>query len=260
VKHRPPRSLDPAHRLALAALLATLLVLSAGGCATTVTSEPSPALDAAAEVEMSVAVHWVRNSAEHRALFEQIYAGAESTLVELAGGRAPGTWAVAIDADETVLDNSLYQKELEERGEPFTPASWAAWVERRAAPPLPGAVSFLEKVHELGGRVAVVTNRDEPLCPATVDDFRHYDIPFDVILCRGETSEKEPRWRRVEQGTASKELPALEILMWLGDNIEDFPGLDQGVRAGDGDGAAFGRRFIVLPNPMYGSFLRNPPQ
>lgn len=258
--HRfPTRRARACRRHAARLALAHLLTLVVGACATTRTSAPTAEVQAAPATELSTAVHWVRNSAEHRALLLQIYDHAASTLAELAAGREPGSWAVATDADETVIDNSLYQKEIEERGETFTPATWSAWVERRAAPPLPGAVSFLRRVHRLGGRIAVVTNRADPGCPATEDDFRRYDIPFDVILCRTDTSEKEPRWQRIENGTASPDLPPLEILMWLGDNIGDFPDLDQELRHEDPTAfAEFGRRFIVLPNPMYGSFLGNP--
>jgi predicted secreted acid phosphatase len=42
---------------------------------------------------------------------------------------------------------------------------------------------------------------------------------------------------------------------FLGDNIRDFPGLGQSVREQpDQAFAAFGTRFFLLPNPMYGSW------
>jgi predicted secreted acid phosphatase len=58
----------------------------------------------------------------------------------------------------------------------------------------------------------------------------------------------------VERGTASQALPALTVVEWLGDNIQDFPHLTQDVR---NDPAAFGRTFFVIPNPVYGSWQRN---
>lgn len=251
----------PPPRLAAAAAWSVVIWALVAGCASRGVPAPAAGSNVIPTAEISQAVHWVRDSAEHRAVFLQTYAAAAAALESLATGREPGTWAIATDADETVLDNSLYQKELEERGESFTPATWTAWVERRAAPPLPGAVDFLRHVHELGGRIAVVTNRGQAGCPATEDDFRRHSIPYDVILCRTDTSRKEPRWQKVEDGSATEALPPLEILMWLGDNIEDFPGLDQQVRF-DPDTAftAFGGRFVIFPNPMYGSFAANPKQ
>ena len=53
----------------------------------------------------------MRDSAEHRALFLQVYREATEHVEREAATRAPGTWAVVLDADETVIDNSLYQLE-----------------------------------------------------------------------------------------------------------------------------------------------------
>jgi 5'-nucleotidase (lipoprotein e(P4) family) len=150
--------------------------------------------------------------------------------------------------------------ELERRGEPFTSATWAVWVERREAQAFPGAIEFLEEVHALGGKIAVVTNRREPLCPATRDNLRQEGVPFDVVLCRPVegSGEKEPRWERVTSGSAADHLPPLPILLWVGDNIQDFPELTQELRNRDSEAFAdFGRRFIVIPNPLYGSWEDN---
>jgi predicted secreted acid phosphatase len=50
----------------------------------------------------------------------------------------------------------------------------------------------------------------------------------------------------------------MRVLMWVGDNIQDFPHLSQDIRKqGDAAFADFGEGFVVLPNPMYGSWTRN---
>ena len=81
------------------------------------------------------------------------------------------------------------------------------------------------------------------------------------MLCRpdGGPSEKEPRYESVVNGTARPGLRPLEIVLWVGDNIQDFPEH----AAGDAQGGRravreFGDRFIIIPNPMYGSWERNP--
>ncbi len=164
---------------------------------------------------------------------------------------------MVLDADETILDNSTYQLRQARAGRPYDEASWAAWVEERAAPALPGAVEFTRQVRELGGRVVVVTNRTEAGCPATRDNLRSVGVPFDAVLCRGATSDKNPRFQAVEAGTAG--LPPLRVLMWVGDNIQDFPGQSQALRsAAPAALDPFGRTFVVLPNPMYGSWERLP--
>ena len=256
-------TLGSPHHTALSLLLAALLA----GCATaTAPAPPAPAPAspaAAAEATQPSSLHWARTAAEHRAAFLQTFRAAGDRLEELVEGRDPWTWAVALDADETLIDNSTYQKERAAQGLGFSGESWAEWVDRRAATALPGGRDFLEDVRRLGGRIAVVTNRTEDECTATEDNLRAERLPYDVVLCRpmAGPSDKEPRWSAVERGTASPNLPPVEIVMWLGDNVGDFPGATQALRdAPENELDPFGDRWWVLPNPMYGSWERNPPR
>lgn len=239
----------------LAAAIVPLLLV---GCASTAPSPEtaSPVGERAVRYETP---KWARNSAEHKAVFEQIYELAGSRLVELTRELERGTWAVSLDADETVIDNSLYQEEVALVGEKYTPETWDLWVRRLEAPALPGALEFLGLVHDRGGKIIIVTNRDEPYCDLTRQNFRRHEIPFDLMLCRIDgKSPKEPRWEAVRTGKASPELPPLEIVMWLGDNVNDFPGLDQELRHEPEEAfAAFGDRYFIFPNPMYGSWEGN---
>ena len=232
--------------------------LVASACATAPPTATSPPMAAAAPAAMSNDLHWVRNSAEYRAAFIQTYVLATRRIEELAPGLPAGGWAVALDADETVISNSEFQKQL--GGKPFTPDQYEAWVTRSAATALPGAAAFLTRVRELGGKIAIVTNRDLDYCPATEENFRRLNLVYDVMLCKpADTGEKEPRWDAIEAGTTAAGLPPLKIVLWLGDNIQDFPNLDQRLRL-EPEAAYqdFGNRFFVLPNPMYGSFVKNP--
>ena len=202
-------------------------------------------------------IHWFRNAAEMRGLYLEIYRAAGEQLDKLASENAPGTWAVILDADETVIDNSTYQ--FEQNGAPYTDSAWRRWVYRRAAPALPGAVAFTRLAHQLGGRVVIVTNRENALCDPTRETLRADSIDADLVLCRTTTADKNPRFQSVANGTASASLPALKVLMWVGDNIQDFPNMGQQVRQGPDSGYdAFGRTFFLLPNPMYGSWERVP--
>jgi 5'-nucleotidase (lipoprotein e(P4) family) len=204
------------------------------------------------------AIRWTRGSAEHRAIFLQTYAWASQQLRQMAAGAQGGAWGVILDADETVLDNSTYQL-----GHPvYSDTAWNAWVRQEAATALPGAAEFTQLAHQLGGKVAIVTNRDVAVCPETIDNLRRVGIAFDAVLCKpAGPGDKNPRFQAVQNGTAAPGLPALRVLMWVGDNIQDFPALSQDVRnAPDAAFAPFGRTFIVLPNPMYGSWEHNPPQ
>ena len=70
------------------------------------------------------------------------------------------------------------------------------------------------------------------------------------------TADYRARFSAVAAGTAG--LPPLEVVLFVGDNIQDFPALSQDVRD-DGDDAlaGFTDRFVLLANPMYGSWEKN---
>ena len=236
-----------------------LLLLLLPGCRTA--APAGPATGTAPAATLPKEIHWFRTAAEYRADTLQTYHLAAERLEEIARDLQPGTWAVSLDADETILNNSQYQKELAARGARYERTTWNAWVRREEAPAIPGAAGFLATIRELGGKIAIVTNRDEEVCDATRSNLRKVGLIYDVVLCqpKGANSEKEPRWEMVTKGTASPDLPPLQIVLWLGDNIQDFPGLDQTLRTKPDEAFAdFGARYFVIPNPMYGSWERNP--
>lgn len=206
-------------------------------------------------------IRWFRTSTEYRALARQAYQVAGDRLPELARGLPQQSWAVILDADETVLDNSEYQRRRAVVDSNYTEASWAAWVHERSASPVPGAPELTRKVHALGGRVAIVTNRADSLCADTRANLQSAAIEADIVLCqpRGE-GDKNPRFQRIQNGSAATGVPPLTVVAWFGDNILDFPGMSQAARNDPRSLAEFGKRFFILPNPMYGSWqqLREP--
>jgi len=246
-----------------------LVVAAAAACRSAAptpapTAQPKPAAAPAAKAvaapaapRIPEAIRWARDSAEHRAIFLQVYREATQSVERAAGALPPGSWAVVLDADETVIDNSAYEVEQVERHLPFDATSWHAWTARREAVALPGAAGFLSRVHALGGRIAIVTNRNESECPDTEAVFRAQDLPFDTMLCKPDagSGDKNPRFEAVARGTTPAGLPPLHIVAFLGDNILDFPGMSQAVvKEGDRAFAEFGVHFFILPNPMYGSW------
>lgn len=235
-------------------LLPTALLLAACTAAAPPAPAPAPA-PATTAAALCNGTRWVARSAEYEAAAHQAFTLATERVEELAAGRAPGTWAVALDGDETVISNLTYQLEGERLGVGHTSARWAEWVERRQATAMPGAVAFLQRVRELGGRIAIVTNRHVSAQRATEDNLDALGVPYDVVLSMDRDREKEPRYDAVAEGTADPGLPPLDIVLWVGDNIMDFPDLDQGLKGGDAAAFAdFGRRFILIPNPLYGSW------
>jgi 5'-nucleotidase (lipoprotein e(P4) family) len=202
-------------------------------------------------------IRWVRDSAEYRALCVQVFRRATAHIETESSTRPAGSWAVILDADETVISNATYQLERARLALPFTQASWTAWVRRREATPLPGAPQFLNRVHALGGRIAIVTNRLESECADTAAVFAAHALAYDAMLCRpdGGSGDKNPRFEAVASGRTPAGAGRLEVVAYIGDNVLDFPALNQSIKtAGDEAFAEFGVHFFVLPNPMYGSW------
>lgn len=208
-------------------------------------------------------LRWSRASAEHRAIYLEVYRAAGDALTQLSAGRRAGSWAVILDADETVLDNSLYEQQRALAHQPFSEQTWKVWVQRAAAPALPGAAAFTQRVQQLGGRVVIVTNRDPAACAVTRENLQAAGIATDEVLCRtaGGGDDKNPRFDAVARGAAPLVLPPLDVVMWVGDNIQDFPHATQALRSAPAEDSTltrFGTSWFVLPNPMYGSWEHNP--
>ena len=245
-------------------LFALLLLVGSIGCRSAATTPPRvatapvpPAARGAAPARDPDSIRWVRDAAEYRAAVLQIYRQATSRVESEASGRISGSWAVVLDADETVLNNATYQLERARQGLAFTQESWTAWVRRREATPVPGAATFLGRVRALGGRIAIVTNRLQSECADTIAVFEVHRLAFDAMLCRpdGTPSDKNPRFEAVAAGRTPAGATPLEIIAFIGDNILDFPKLTQKVTAaGDTAFSDFGVRYFLIPNPMYGSW------
>lgn len=254
--------------------LVAALALWAAACAA-----PEPAVRT--DVEPAARTHenlhsvlWVQTSPEYRATAEQAYELAKLMLdralddsgwtasVEQAemGGYRDLPPAVVLDVDETVLDNAAYQARLVLENREYATDSWNAWVEEARAVPVPGAVEFTRYAASRGVTVVYLTNRRGSTEAATRENLAAYAFPIaeddDVVITRGEkpgweASEKEPRRRAVAE--------RYRILLLVGDNLGDFlPDVEQSVAARADMAAQYdafwGTRWIMLPNPQYGSW------
>ena len=165
------------------------------------------------------------------------------------------TRAVVVDVDETVLNNSPHQAELIKNRMPFTNTVWTAWVNRRQAKPIPGAVEFLKYANSKGVRVFYVSNRNEAEKQGTIDNLKAVgfpDVSDETVLVRTTESGKEPR----RQSIAAKH----RIVLLMGDNLNDFSNVFERKSVADRFSEVervkdlWGKRFIVLPNAMYGDW------
>jgi acid phosphatase len=261
-----------------------LILVAPGGCASRSGAAPpqaaagppaAPALPAAADTHENLnAVVWQQTAIEYQALARQAYAAAAAGLdramadpawsaaIEqqgtLAGGLPP---AVIVDVDETVVDNSAFQARLIQNGGSYSEPLWRAWVEERAARAVPGALEFARAADARGVTIFYVTNRDAVSEPPTRENLQRLGFPLDrggrdTVLTRGErpewsASEKSPRRALVAKD--------FRILLLIGDDLGDFlpdarGTVDQRAQRAGPYQQWWGTRWIVLPNPMYGSW------
>ena len=215
--------------------------------------------------KLSIALLWFRDSLEYCRLATSSYGAALRAAYRNVVRHGPKGWIVFMDADETVLDNSLYQRERERCGVGFTSETWDKWLKAGMATAIPGAAAFTQTVHALGGLVAIVTNRNAAYDEITQDNLKRAGIWFDYEIGQpaGQTSEKSQRWRDAVAILGQTVGGSPKPVMWLGDQVTDFPIVDaEGhiVRAMSQHDAGkyIGQRYFLIPNPIYGNWSKNP--
>lgn len=261
---------------------------------------------AAQPMDLVDSILWQQQTIEYGALTEQTYRQAASALERelqacdrkhrrISGcmpvaleqlGKSPAEIsrmrpAVILDLDETALDNSRFQGELQVSGDDYSAATWSQWLEassKEDAPSrfgrlsVPGAAEFTRRAAALNVDVFYVTNREcvagtessPSACPALAqtmalmqrEKFARADDAQAFLFSSG-SSDKTSRRQRVADSNRW-------IAMMLGDDLGDFVGsaVRDDLRAGKPVQQAvhieaqWGLHWFVLPNPSYGSWER----
>lgn len=216
-------------------------------------AQVNPAAVAAKDYTMAVA--WQQHSGEYRALSFQAYNFAKFSLLErLKEVDASKPNCVVVDIDETVLDNSSFQGHELKKGLSFDGKDWTQWTGLAAADTVPGALGFLNYAKTQNVETFYITNREASDYAGTLKNLQRFGFPNADpahLMVKQGTSDKEPRRQRV--------LEQYHILLLCGDNLSDFSnvfyreGKDTFAEV-EAARAAFGTRYIVLPNPMYGDW------
>ncbi len=172
--------------------------------------------------------------------------------------------AVILDLDETVLDNSAYNARNIVDQQPYDLESWNAWCAEEKATIIPGAADFIKAAVALGVKVMFVTNRRDEVKTATINNLKKFGINAndDNVLTRnddqGRGGDKVSR-----RGMVAKDY---RILLLIGDNLSDICSEveipDNKLRNETANRKAdfLGTRWIILPNPVYGSWERALPK
>ena len=194
-------------------------------------------------------------SAEVAWLYEQGYAYARLKLdanLAMPDSLPP---AVIVDVDETVLDNSPYQASGIRDGRTFDQDSWRTWTDLASAKACPGALDFLRFARSAGCEVFYITNRDIREKASTLKNLNDLGFPdadeAHLLLMDG-TSDKTERRARVRA--------THNVVLLAGDQLRDFDerfkdrSANYGRDAVDALSDSLSQHFILLPNPMYGTW------
>jgi len=213
---------------------------------------------------------WMQKAAEYRALAYQAFNLARwqldadfdrKNVKRLPKAERSRPRAIVVDIDETVLDNSPDQAQGLKKREAFNLERWYAWGEMRKAKAIPGSVDFLHYAVSKGVKVFYVSNRDEVQKQATIDNLKKVgfaDANSENVLLR----QKDAQGNSVSTKTPRRESVSsrYRIVLLLGDNLDDFSDVFERKSVADRFAetdkvkSEWGRRWIVLPNAMYGTW------
>ncbi len=197
---------------------------------------------------------WQTTSAEYRALAHQAYNIARLRLDEDLKIKRTQKRAIIIDADETAIDNSAFQARMIVDGETYS-NDFNNWVKNAEAKAVPGALDFLNYAHENGCEIYYVSNRKLHHMEGTLNNLKALGFPQaeeSHILLKSDTSNKGIRRSLVAEDHY--------IVMLIGDNLIDFEdvfrykNVEERYLSVEKFKLEFGKKFIILPNPMYGEW------
>ena len=246
-------------KIRISLLIAVVGLMACSPKRAVVEVQPVPVVTTNPEAELarmgSDAVLWQSTSAEAYWIYLQAYSQAKDKLVKnlaITGAKPP---AVIVDIDETVLDNSPYQVNAIRRDRTFDQADWKVWTDKASAAPSPGSLEFLLHAKTSGCEVFYITNRDLRERASTLKNLNDLGFPFadeaHVLLMDGASDKTERR---------AKVAATHRIVLLVGDQLRDFDerfkdrATNYGKGVVDDMADSLANYFILLPNPMYGTY------
>ena len=205
--------------------------------------------------ENTMGTLWYQNAAEVDALYQQGYNVATNKLKELLKQPTDKPYSIVLDIDETVLSNIPFQVKMIKDGTAFNPKLWDEWVQKAEAKPVAGAKEFLQFADKNKVQIYYISDRTDAQVDATIKNLEAQGLPVqgrDHLMFKKE-GDKSKEGRRQEV------LKHTNLVMLFGDNLVDFAEFstkseEDRYKMLEQLKAEFGDKFIIFPNPMYGSW------
>ncbi|EOS94762.1 5'-nucleotidase, lipoprotein e(P4) family [Erwinia tracheiphila] len=231
-------------------LLLVLPVLSASAAAGQALCEPKA---------YEMALRYQQQSAEIMALQLQTYRFATERFdKKIQGLKSPEKYAVVMDLDETVLDNTpLLARDTEQCHDYTQWDTWSDWEKQGNPGLIPGAKAFLENVDRHNVHIYYVSDRTQENKQDTLNTLKRLGLPQvsdETVLL--DTDTKDARRQAI--------LKRQQIMMLFGDSLPDFAAQFKNKKTSaeqrrlvESSEQHFGDDWIVLPNAAYGSWLKS---
>lgn len=246
-------------------------LLTMGGVLLALGAAPARAQELAPS-DMLLATLWTQNSVEYRANALTVFALArirlDEALADKAWTAAPAEQkgdyqalppAVVFDVDETLLDNSLYQVWMLKNGQTFSTRTWNQFCAAQVSRAIPGAVEFAKYADGKGVKLFYISNRAAETEQDTRANMQKLGFPMggnvDTFLMQNE----KPGWGGAKGTRRAVVAKDYRILLNIGDNFGDFDdryrtSVAERARQFDADLGYWGKQWLMLANPTYGSF------
>lgn len=249
--------------------------LLSGAVALSLLAGPALAADPVPQSDLLNAELWMQRSVEYKANSLAVYALGK---IQLDKALADRNWtaateqtgnyqdlppAVVLDLDETAMDNSAYQAGLVTTNGEFSPKTWDAWVKAEKATAVPGAVEFTQYAESKGVKVFYVTNRNADQEEPTRHNAQALGFPMGGNVDTFLMSKEKPDWGSAKGTRRAYIAKDYRIVLLFGDNFGDFSDAYNGseadrLKAFETVKEHFGRDWLMLANPGYGSFESAP--
>jgi acid phosphatase len=222
--------------------------------------------------DMLLATLWTQRSVEYKANALTVFALArirlDQALADKSWTAAPAEQkgdfanlppAVILDVDETLLDNSLYQGWMLKNNMTFSTKTWNEFCAAQVSLAIPGAVDFAKYADSKGVKVFYITNRDAVTEKDTRENMQKLGFPMggnvDTFLMQNEQKD----WGSAKSTRRAVVTKDYRVLLNMGDNFGDFDDRYRSseaerLKAYEADMPYWGKQWLMLPNPTYGSF------
>jgi 5'-nucleotidase (lipoprotein e(P4) family) len=249
----------------------TFLVLGAAVGAL-LSSVAVQAQDASPPNDMLLATLWTQRSVEYRGNALTVFALARIRLdealadknwtaapVEQKGDYQALPPAVVLDIDETLLDNSRYQVWMLKNNQSFSTKTWNQFCAAQVSTAIPGAVDFTKYADSKGVKVFYITNRGAETEKDTRENMAKLGFPMGGNVNTFLMQNGKPEWGSAKGTRRTVIAKDYRVLLNIGDNFGDFDdryrtGEAERAKAFDSDMAYWGRQWLMIANPTYGSF------